>query len=183
MSDPIDAAVENRNLRFEALAGRADSRKPDTPPWTWANLTAQDAAWMDDTLDEFVDTYNRVYALKVDEVIPRCWRLHPALAHELPVQYWGWWAAHVDSQATAHVALDYYNRNLPSFQDRLRTRLLGGGSVGCRKGTHSNRIDTDLIDAISFDSQPVADTGRSETTRRALRLTDFAASERAVEHS
>lgn len=182
MTDPGVAADEEWNARFGMLAGRADHRKPGTPPWTWANLTADDAAWLDGALDEFVDTYNRVLAMKVDEVIPRCWRRHPALAQELPVQYWGWWAAHVDQAATVQTAQDYYGRNLPAFQDRLRTRLLGGGAVGCRKGAHSSRTDPDLIDAISFDTQPEDNTGMGEPTRQTLRLTDFAAMLRSTDH-
>ncbi|GGM15868.1 hypothetical protein [Nakamurella endophytica] len=140
--------------RFLALATRADGRKVGTPPWAWANLSTQDAAWLDVALDGFVDAYNRVYATRVDEVIPRCWRLHPPLTHELPVQYWAWWAAHTDEDSTVITALDYYNRNLPAFQDRLRIRLLGPGATACRKGQHNVRDDRELTDAIRHSTQP-----------------------------
>ena len=76
-----------------------------------------------------MESYNRIHASKVEEVILRCWRMHPPLAQELPVQFWAWWASHIDPKASINNALEYYNRNLPAFQSRLETRLPGKGAL------------------------------------------------------
>ena len=90
--------------QVRALAARLDGRTAGTPPWAWPNLDPTDAALLDSCLNEFVETYNRIHAFKVEEVIPRCWRLHPALAQELPVQFWAWWASHIDPKASINNA-------------------------------------------------------------------------------
>lgn len=119
------------------LASRADPRTPTRPPWTWANLTVEEAQWLDLALDQFVSSYNHVQATRIEEVIPPCWRQHPGLTQELPVQLWAWWAAHLDEQSTVFVALDYYDRHLPAFKGRLSGGLLGKGAVNCRKTKHT----------------------------------------------
>lgn len=167
-----------RRDRIRQLAARTSPKNPARPPWAWTNLTSDEAAWIDDALDEFVQTYNRIHVATVDQVIPACWRLHPAAAQELPVQYWAWWNAHLDPTATIAVAVDYYQRVLPGFQTRLATRLLGKSAVNCRKGRHASTVDRDLTDAISFDTISPADgTGRSSETRRVLHETDFGTNE------
>jgi hypothetical protein len=113
-----------RRDRMRQLAGRTSPKSPARPPWAWTNLSPDEATWLDDALDEFVETYNRIHVNSVDEVIPACWRLHPAAAQEMPVQFWAWWNAHVDPTATVAVAVDYYQRILPGFQTRVSTRLL-----------------------------------------------------------
>ncbi len=159
--------------QLRILAGRTDPKDPGTPPWAWVNLTADQAGCLDSALDEFVDTYNRIHAGAVEEVIPACWRLHPPLAQEMPVAYWAWWAAHADPKSTVSTALEYYSRHLPSFQTRLRERLLGKGAVSCRKGSHT-RPAADVAQAASFDpTLPPEATGKAETTRKALRNIDF----------
>ena len=144
MTHPVAATANTQEtLRVQAaeqlrlLAARTDPKSPGTPPWAWVNLTADQAEWLDSALDEFVDTYNRIHAGTVEDVIPACWRLHPPLAQEMPVAFWAWWAAHIDPKATVGTALEYYSRHLPGFQTRLRERLLGKGAVFCRKGSHS----------------------------------------------
>jgi len=137
------------------------------------NLTADQAECLDSALDEFVETYNRIHAAAVEEIIPACWRLHPPLAQEMPVAYWAWWAAHADPKSTVLTALEYYSRHLPGFQTRLRERLLGKGAVSCRKGSHT-RPAADVAHAASFDPNlPAEATGKAETTRKALRNIDF----------
>ena len=173
MTTPITNAIPTdvRRDRMRQLAARTSPKNPSRPPWAWANLTPDEAAWIDDALDEFVETYNRIHVNSVDEVIPPCWRLHPAAAQELPVQFWAWWNAHIDSAATIAVAVDYYQRVLPGFQGRLATRLLGKSAVNCRKGRHTHAADRDLTDAISFDATDAA--GRDPDRRRVLREMDF----------
>lgn len=176
MTNTISTAVpaDVRRDRIRQLGGRASPKNPARPPWAWTNLSSDEATWLDDALDEFVETYNRIHAIGVDEVIPACWRLHPAAAQELPVQFWAWWNAHVDPTATVAVAVDYYQRVLPGFQTRLATRLLGKSAVNCRKGRHAPAVDRDLTDAISFDTTgPAEATGRSPETRRVLHGMDF----------
>ncbi len=164
--------------QVHAVAARLDSRAPGTPPWAWPNLAPADAALLDRCLDEFVESYNRIHASKVEEVIPRCWRMHPPLAQELPVQFWAWWASHIDPKTSINNALEYYNRNLPAFQGRLETRLLGKGAVNCRKGQHRNLVDPELTAAISYDALgPTEQTGRGPDNRRALHQTDFGTQE------
>ena len=137
------------------------------------NLTADQAEWLDTALDEFVDTYNRIHAGTVEDVIPACWRLHPPLAQEMPVAFWAWWAAHIDAKATVLTALEYYSRHLPGFQTRLRERLLGKGAVSCRKGSHS-RPAADVAGIACFDPNlPSEAIGKAETTRKVLRNIDF----------
>ena len=161
--------------QLRILAARTDPKDPGTPPWAWVNLTADQAECLDSALDEFVETYNRIHAGTVEDVIPACWRLHPPLAQEMPVAYWGWWAAHTDPKSTVLTALEYYSRHLPGFQTRLRERLLGKGSVSCRKGNHSRpAADVAGISAWGPNLPPDA-TGKAETTRRTLRNTDFGA--------
>lgn len=178
---PVPTPSTQEALRIQTteqlrlLAARTDPKSPATPPWAWVNLTADQAEWLDSALDEFVDTYNRIHAGTVEDVIPACWRLHPPLAQEMPVAYWAWWAAHIDTKATVLTALEYYSRHLPGFQARLRERLLGKGAVSCRKGSHS-RPAADVADMAAFDPNlPPDATGRAETTRKALRNIDFGA--------
>ena len=167
----VGAAEQRDELRQLGL--RIGGKTPGPPPWAWSNLTATEAATLDGALDEFVHTYNRVHASAMEEVIPLCWRKHPALAQEMPVQFWAWWASHIDVRATVPIALEYYSRSLPGFQTRL-PKLLGKGGVTCRKGTHVSPSDPDRISAISFDVVPPAeDSGRGDATRRTLHRTDF----------
>lgn len=161
--------------QLRMLAARTDPKDPGTPPWAWVNLTADQAELLDAALEEFVETYNRIHAGTVEEVIPACWRLHPPMAQEMPVAYWAWWAAHADPKSTVTAALEYYNRHLPGFQARIRERLLGKGAVSCRKGNHA-RPAADAAAVSSWPSNLCSDaTGRSEATRQTLRGIDFGA--------
>ena len=169
----LDGRRKQAAEQLRILAARTDPKDPGTPPWAWVNLTADQAECLDSALDEFVDTYNRIHAGTVEDVIPACWRLHPPLAQEMPVAYWAWWAAHADPKSTVVTALEYYSRHLPGFQTRLRERLLGKGAVSCRKGSHT-RPAADVAYAASFDpTLPTEATGKAETTRKALRNIDF----------
>ena len=176
--NPADLARPGRaatQLREELrqLGLRIGGKTPGPPPWAWPNLSATEAATLDGALDEFVHTYNRIHAGVIEEVIPLCWRKHPPLAQELPVQFWAWWASHIDVRATVPTALEYYSRSLPGFQTRL-PKLLGKGAVTCRKGQHVSPSDPELVTAIGFEVTPPAeDSGRGDTTRRTLHRNDF----------
>jgi len=172
-------AEQRDNIRQLGL--RIGGKTPGPPPWAWPNLSATEAAILDGALDEFVHTYNRIYAGAVDKVIPRCWRKHPPLAQEMPVQFWAWWGSNIDVRATIPLALDYHSRSLPSFKSRLAD-LLGKGAVTCRKGTHVSPSDPELIAAISFPvTSPAEETDRGEATRRTLHRTDFGTFEGVTE--
>lgn len=157
------------------LARRLDPKDPATPPWAWTNLTNEEADCLDAALDGFVDDYNRTYVITMEEVIPACWRLHPALAHELPVQFWSWWAAHLDPRATVNQAADYYTRILPAFHTRVATRLLGTGAVNCRKGSHTRSADPDVSAAVAAVTMSVADPAQAHLRppSNVLRLSSF----------
>ena len=120
-----------------------------------ASLAVHDARTLDAAVQEWVNDYNANLATIEDQVIPACWRQHPALTQELPVQFHGWQAAHRDPQATPFQALEYYTRFLPSFRDRITT-LLAPDPLQCRTGQH-----------------PPADAGLAHTIERAA--TDVAA--------
>jgi len=105
------------------------------PPWTWSNLDEKPARDLDAAVQAWVGDYNRHLAVKVDEIIPACWRQHPALTQELPVQYHGWLGVHRDPDATSQQALEYYTKYLPSFRDRVKD-LLAGDASKCRVGKH-----------------------------------------------
>ena len=165
--------VKNRDWLRDLGSRIGNPKNPGPPPWAWTNLTTAEAQLIDQALDEYVEHYNRIHAAVLDEVIPRCWRKHPAAAQELPVQFWAWWASHIDVRATVPIAVEYYTRTLPAFQTRL-PKLLGKGATSCRKGRHMATADPELIAAISFDSVgPAEETGRSQDTRQLLHREDF----------
>ncbi len=165
--------IKNRDWLRDLGSRIGNPKNPGPPPWAWTNLSTSEAQLIDQALDEYVEHYNRIHAAVVDEVIPRCWRKHPAVAQELPVQFWAWWASHIDVRATVPTALEYYTRSLPAFQSRL-PKLLGKGATSCRKGHHMASTDPELIDAISFATVGRAeDTGRSQDTRQLLHREDF----------
>lgn len=157
-----------------SLAVRASPKEVAGPPWSWPNLTLSEITQFDVALDQFVASYNYVHVAAIEEVIPGCWRLHPALAQEIPVQFWAWWSSHINPATTINQANDYYSRVLPQFQQRLATRLLGRAAPNCRKGEHKDMINQEIAAAISFDPRDhAAGWGRSENTRALLHGTDF----------
>ena len=149
------------------LARRLDDRDPRTPPWAWPNLAAEQAELTEVALDGFVEQYNQTFVIALDEIIPGCWRQHPALAVELLVQFWSWWACHPNPKATVHMVDDYYERTLPMFQSRLAKRLLGPGAVNCRKGSHARSADPELARAIQASSTTSSEPDSIYRLRRA----------------
>lgn len=148
---------ENNPIRL-LIAARDAGR----PPWSWTNLTETEAQHLDQVLDPFVDTYNLTLTTTVEDVIPGCWRLHPGLVQEMPVQFWGWWSAHRDPKSTSLAALEYHNRHLPAFHQRL-PKLLGRGASVCRKGNH-----TDTDPAIAHAAHDAAHAATTITGRQEL---------------
>ena len=112
------------------------------PPWTWSNLEEDDARDLDTAIQAWVGDYNRHLATKTEEIIPACWRQHLALTQELPVQLHGWRAVHLDPAATAHQAMEYYTRELPSFRARIKD-LLTPDPMDCLAGKHPAQNDLD----------------------------------------
>lgn len=148
--DPDDLA-----LLLERYDTPASENEPRRPPWTWAALNHDERLALARMIDVWVETYNYIHAITPNELIPPCWRHHPALATELAVQIWLWYVAHMDARTTPLIAGDYYLRHLPGFRDRV-DRLLGVSPGECRRGEHPTtwRHDTDQhIAAYSSQSQ------------------------------
>jgi hypothetical protein len=127
------------------LYNAADSEdQPRRPPWTWSALNRDERAALARMIDVWVDTYNHIHATTPTDLIPPCWRQHPALATELAVQLWLWYTAHIHPQTTPLIAGDYYLRHLPGFRTRL-DHTLGASPPECRQGQHPHtwRTDTD----------------------------------------
>lgn len=125
------------------------------PPWAWSNLTPEQAEDLDARLHAWIAYWNHHQILEITQLIPACWRQHPTLVQELPVQFYAWDYIHRTPGATALEAASYYTQTLPSFRARLSDQhgLLGPDSSGCRAGKHHpppqvieeiiNRADTD----------------------------------------
>jgi len=122
--------------------------RPRRPPWTWPALNQTERAALARMIDVWADTYNHVHAITPSELIPPCWRQHPALASELAVQVWLWYFVHLDPAATPQHADEYHLRRLPAFRSRL-DRLLGASPGECRRSEHpaSWRKDADDLTA------------------------------------
>lgn len=173
---PLEAVFGDGEMAkfIQALSVRTSPKEPLLPPWSWPNLSLTEITQLDVALDQFVTSYNHVHAIELNEVIPGCWRRHPALAQELPVQFWAWYCSHTNPTATINQAVDYYSRTLPQFQERLRNRLLGKNATTCRKGEHSTVPDQELAGAISYTPIEHADTwGRGEPNRKTLQSIHF----------
>lgn len=137
--DPDDLA-----LLLERYDTPASDNEPRRPPWTWPALNHQERLALARMIDTWAETYNYIHAITPNELIPPCWREHPALATELAVQLWLWYTAHMDPRTTPLIAGDYYLRHLPGFRSRL-DRLLGTSPGECRRDEHPTtwRRDTD----------------------------------------
>lgn len=105
------------------------------PPWSWANLLADEAETLDESLDGFVQDYNATMALAKDQVIPLCWRQHPYMNQVLPVLFFGWVQSHRDQNASIVGALEWHRVHLRAFQERIGD-FLGTSSASCQAGTH-----------------------------------------------
>ena len=121
---------------LETLLALYDTTGSDRrPPWTWSVLDVRERAALARMIDVWVDTYNHVHVTKISDIIPSCWRSHPALATELAVQVWLWYTAHIHPQTAPLIAGDYYLRHLPGFRTRVSS-MLGTSPPECRRGEH-----------------------------------------------
>jgi hypothetical protein len=114
------------------------------PPWSWCNLTEDEARRLDSQLQDWITDYNTHLATDIGHVIPACWRQHPALLQNLPVLYWAWWDAHRNPEAGIRSAVEFHGRHLPAFQERLDGLLVDKAAAGkCRSGRHQTLPDAD----------------------------------------
>ena len=136
---------------LDLLLGRYAASGDDAPQgaaWAWSMLNEEERAALARLVDVFVATYNAVYAVAEDDVIPPCWRHHAGLAHELAVQLWLWYWANIDPKATPGIAGDYHGRHLPGFRSRV-DRLLGKSPKECRRGEHPDTWRKSADDLIA----------------------------------
>ena len=127
-------------LRATRLAGLIKTR----PPWSWSNLTDDEARQLDGQLQDWITDYNTHLATDLAHVIPACWRQHPALLQNIPVLYWAWWDAHRNPEASIRAAVEFHGRHLPAFQERLNGLLVDKAAAGkCRSGRHQDAPDAD----------------------------------------
>lgn len=127
------------------LARRTDSKEPGGPPWAWPNLNPQERGWLNDALDEFVDSYtvstsrsSRKSSRVAGASIPR-WRRNcrcssgpGAAPTSIRKPAWPW-----PSTTTPE----------PCPRSKFGSRLLGKGAVNCRKGNHTRTVEPAIVDA------------------------------------
>jgi hypothetical protein len=171
-----DADLQLHFDNIRELARRIDDRDPRTPPWAWTNLTSEETRWAETAVEGFITDYNHTHVVAIEDVIPACWRHHPALAQELLVQFWSWWHCHLNPRTTINAVDDYYERTLPTFQTRLATRLLARSAVNCRKGNHTTSADPELAQAVVAAKARAA----APATLQKLRITTFGTGEPGI---
>lgn len=158
MSSPTGPAVLNPNAPTRAPGGAppaapvppfawANGYQGMTPPWSWANLDADEAEELDERLGEFIGDYNTTFVVRLDDVIPGCWRQHPSLYQRLPVLFYGYWWTHRAEAAKVEEAAGWYERHLWMFQERLPD-MLGKGRMQCLKGHHMGERDAEVSVAV-----------------------------------
>jgi len=123
------------------------------PPWNWSALTAQERIILVEAVDEWVDTFNTVVAVREDDLIPPCWSEHADLADELAVLLWLRYGAYLHRDATPVRAADYRMRFLPSFRSRL-DNMLGISPRECRLGRHPHSWRADADDLLTENRGP-----------------------------
>ena len=148
LEDPFDTeAGEEDDEDLEPLPATPLSELITVrPPWSWSNLTPDEARLLDSQLQEWVIDYNTHLTTSGAHVIPGCWRQHPALSQTIPVLYWAWWDAHRNPAATVRSAAEFHQRDLPAFQERLDGLLVDKAAAGkCRAGRHQDAPDADKV--------------------------------------
>jgi hypothetical protein len=152
---------EDLALPVDLYAAPAAGPQPRRPPWTWAALTPTEQEALARMIDVWVDSYNHVHAITPTELIPPCWRQHPALAAELAVQLWLWYLSHLDRKATPAIAGEYYLRHLPGFRTRVDRLLASPPANAAAATTHrTNRHTHDLLKAARFGFPQLGDDPR-----------------------
>ena len=97
------------------------------------------------------------------------WPQHPALSQTVPVLYWAWWDAHRNPAATVRSAVEFHQRDLPAFQDRLDGLLVDKAAAGkCRPGGTRTPLTPTRSGSVPSPSQrPPTRTNAVRTPRRA----------------
>lgn len=149
--DPTDTA-----LLLQRFEHDPKSQDPPRLPWSWAALGPDEAAALARLVDVYVASYNHTLATAVSEIVPPCWRKHPALAQELAVQVWLYYTAHHHPQATPAAAAEFYGRHLPGFRARVAT-LLGRSPIECRQGHHPPSWRKELDEQLAEYEQRAED--------------------------
>lgn len=138
-------------------------------PWNWASLTLPQARELRDLLDTFVHHhYNPVYAVKVGELIPACWPLHPGLAHELPAFYAQWVYVHQSGLADAEKAMHWHDRWLPGFRTRLPGWLGSSDAVRCNPTVGHRANWNEAADKVADAAKPRGVDGFDDAVENAL---------------
>jgi hypothetical protein len=106
----------------------------DRLPWNWAALPDGHRETLVALVDDFVGSYNRLWAMTDEQTVPPCWYRHPALAYDLAALAWAYYQAYRHREATPGRALDF-QAQLAAFGDRLE-RWLGSQPALCRGGNH-----------------------------------------------
>ena len=100
-----------------ALGDIHELPRPWEPECCPAKLRGEIWAW----LDEVVDWLNTEYCWDPEGLIPACWPHHPHLVHEIAVLAD---QRRLAGQAfTSDLMEEWHRYTLPSFHDRLRSRL------------------------------------------------------------
>lgn len=175
-----DAALNADDLdlllaRYE-LPGEK-SEEQFRPPWTWAALTTEEAAALGRLCDTYAATYNRVYVVDRSEIVPPCWRQHLGLAHDLAVQVWHYYAAHLHTKATPNMAGDFHQRYLPAFRNRVEG-WLGRNPSECQRGAHVTNWRKEIADRLDEQHQASQNSSTDQDSVDTLAALHFGFSDR-----
>jgi hypothetical protein len=132
-SGPALPPIEPVGLRV-LVAEYEQAEGGDRLPWNWAALPDGDRETLVALVDDFVGSYNRLWAMTDEQTVPPCWYRHPALAYDLAALAWAYYEAYRHREATPGRALDF-QAQLAAFGDRLE-RWLGSQPGECRAGNH-----------------------------------------------
>ena len=132
----------------------------DDLPRPWDPVTCHDPKLRREVwqwLDHVVDWINTEYAWNVDGLIPECWYLHPHLVHDL--------ATVADQRRRAGLAIttdalaEWQRYSLPSFLDRMRTRIgsacvtTHGAPPGRARILRYNARESVVVRQASYDTE------------------------------
>ncbi|MCU1650531.1 MAG: hypothetical protein JWQ60_1680 [Pseudonocardia sp.] len=132
-SGPALPPIEPVGLRV-LVAEYEQAEGGDRLPWNWAALPDGHRETLVALVDDFVGSYNRLWAMTDEQTVPPCWYRHPALAYDLAALAWAYYEAYRHREATPGRALDF-QAQLAAFGERLE-RWLGSQPGECRGGNH-----------------------------------------------
>jgi hypothetical protein len=132
-SGPALPPIEPVGLRV-LVAEYEQAEGGDRLPWNWAALPDGHRETLVALVDDFVGSYNRLWAMTDEQTVPPCWYRHPALAYDLAALAWAYYEAYRHREATPGRALNF-QAQLAAFGERLE-RWLGSQPAQCRGGNH-----------------------------------------------